>query len=71
VRGGKRIVIASTKSLWELDEDGNSKNYAMEMKNLTMAGLRRHKGKASQNEMKYELELFAKNCSLPQTDLMW
>jgi hypothetical protein len=47
MEGGKRIIIASTKSFWELDEDGNSKEYAIEMNNLTMAGLHHHKEKAS------------------------
>ena len=69
--GGKRVTIASTKSIWELDGDGNSKDYAMEMKNLTMAGLHRHKEKVSQNKMRCELELFAKDGALLQTNLMW
>ena len=69
--GEKRSVISSTKSLWELDEDGNPKDYVMEMKNQTMPGLRCHKEKTSQKEMKCQLECFAKDGALPQTDLMW
>ena len=36
-----------------------------------MACLHCHREKASQNEMKCQLELFDKDGALPQTDLMW
>ena len=68
--GGKRITVTSNKQLWELEE-ADEKDYAMEIKVLTVSALERHKANASNNEKECRLDYTLKDGVLPQTDTIW
>ena len=69
--GRKKISINSNKSVWEPDKDGNYKNPAMAMKDLTLLALQRHKQTAKYDDKDCRLDYESQLGVLPQTDAMW
>ena len=57
--------------MWEPDKDGNDKNSAMVMKDLTLSALQRHKQKAKCDDKDCRLDYDSQLSVLPQTDAMW
>ena len=57
--------------MWEPDEDGNYKNPAMAMKDLTLSALQRHKQKAKFDDKDCRLDYESQSSVLPQTDAIW
>ena len=69
--GGKKIYIASNKSLWEEGEDKEEKDFAMEMKAYTLSVLERHKNNAENNDKLCRLDYESTEGALPKYEMMW